>query len=107
MDGLSSGLLLIILFGVIYSFNADPLGFMSPDGLFIFISMAIGVGMVSMAEPYFQSLWARRHGLPFPARLFPGNMLLAVGSAGITRIVELELGLIFRVLGGGRARGKP
>ena len=93
------------LFVVIYSFNA-PLGFMSPDGLFISILMAIGVGMVRMAEPFPVPL-ARRHGLPFPARLFPGNMLLAVGSAGITRIVELEPGLIFRVLGRGRARGKP
>ena len=99
-NGLTNGLLLIVLFGVIYSFNADPQGFMSPDGLFIFSSMAIGVGMVSLAEPYFQSFWARRHNLPFRARLFPGNMLFAVGSAGITRIAGLEPGLIFGVPGG-------
>ena len=99
-NGLTNGLLLIVLFGVIYSFNADPRGFMSPDGLFIFISMAIGVGMVSLAEPYFQSFWARRQNLPFRARLFPGNMLFAVGSAGITRMAGLEPGLIFGVPGG-------
>ena len=92
--------LVLLAYGVIYSFLAQDRGIFGPNGLFILVSLTLSVGLVSMAGPYARAIAARFLRVPAKAGVFPANMLIAAGSVAVSRLFSLTPGLILGTPGG-------
>ena len=86
---------IFLVYGVIFSLlepDWDPL---SLTGVFLVVSLAVAFGLVGVSPDLARWRAARREQVPARLDLRPANLLLALGSAGISRLFGLLPGLFF------------
>lgn len=85
--------LIALVYGLIFSLldrNWDPL---SAAGLYLFASLAIASGLAGLSGDMAALRAARRMGMPASMSVRPGNLLLAIVTAGASRVLALVPGV--------------
>ncbi|MBI2856158.1 MAG: hypothetical protein HYX93_04860 [Chloroflexi bacterium] len=90
----------LLAYGLIYSFLAQKDGVFGTNGVFILVSMSLTIGLVSLSDPYGRAIAGKIWRIPTQAGAYPGNLLIALGSVGTSRLLSLTPGLIFGTPGG-------
>lgn len=88
-------LILILLYGLLFSLLDTAWRPFSKEGVLLFISMTITYGVVGMVDDFIQWRKIRKWNLPIHLKLSPTNLLLAIGSISISRSLFLVPGLMF------------
>lgn len=88
-------ILIALAYGLIFSLLDASWNPFSLSGLVLFTSMTFAFGMVGLADDLAQWLAARRWKVPSRLGVRPGNLLLAVASAAISRVFGLVPGIMF------------
>jgi hypothetical protein len=86
-------LLIALVYGLIFSLldrNWDPF---SVAGLYLFACLAIASGLAGLAGDMAALRAARRMGVPANMSVRPGNLLLAIVTAGVSRVLALVPGV--------------
>jgi hypothetical protein len=87
--------LIVIIYGITFSFLDYTWEPLSLNGIWLFISMAIAFGVVGLADDIAQWNTARRWKLPTRISIRPGNLLLALVSMLFSRTLVLTPGVMF------------
>jgi hypothetical protein len=87
--------LIIIIYGLTFSFLDNTWEPFSLNGIWLFITMAIAFGVVGLADDIAQWNTARRWKLPTRISIRPGNLLLALFSMLFSRTLVLTPGVMF------------
>ena len=87
--------LIILIYGLTFSFLDNTWEPFSLNGIWLFITMAIAFGVVGLADDIVQWNTARRWKLPTGISIRPGNLLLAVISMAFSRTLVLTPGMMF------------
>ena len=88
-------LLIVIIYGLTFSFLDTTWQPFSLNGIWLFITMAIAFGVVGLADDIAQWNTARRWKLPTRISIRPGNLLLALISMLFSRSLVLTPGVMF------------
>jgi hypothetical protein len=92
--------LMFALYGIIFAFLEPGTNIFGPDGIQLALVMAVSVGLVSLggeiAQGIVSTFWKRtsRYGL------YPANLLLALVTTGLSRLLGLTPGILFGIPGG-------
>jgi hypothetical protein len=87
--------LIILIYGLTFSFLDNTWEPFSLNGVWLFITMAIAFGVVGLADDIAQWNTARRWRLPTRISIRPGNLLLALLSMLFSRTLVLTPGVMF------------
>jgi hypothetical protein len=87
--------LIILLYGLTFSFLDNTWKPFSLNGIWLFIAMAIAFGVVGLADDITEWNTARRWNLPTWISIRPGNLLLAFLSMIFSRTLVLTPGVMF------------
>ncbi len=87
--------LIVIIYGLTFSFLDTTWQPFSLNGIWLFITMAIAFGVVGLADDIAQWNTARRWKLPTRISIRPGNLLLALISMLFSRSLVLTPGVMF------------
>ncbi len=87
--------LIIVIYGLTFSFLDNTWDPFSLNGVWLFITMAIAFGVVGLADDIVQWNTARRWMLPTKISIRPGNLLLALFSMIFSRTLVLTPGVMF------------
>ncbi len=87
--------LILAAYGIIFSLLDARWQPFSLTGVYLLLTMAISFGAVGMAEDIAQWRAARRAGLETSLNLQPANLLMALASAGLSRLCALVPGIMF------------
>ena len=87
--------LIVIIYGLIFSFLDNTWKPFSLNGIWLFITMAIAFGVVGLADDITEWNTARRWKLPTRISIRPGNLVLAFVSMLFSRTLVLTPGVMF------------
>jgi len=86
--------LMMFLFGLLYSFLSSGTGLFGPGGLTIFLTLSLTTGFFALYEPWVRSFVARRMKLTAKVALYPGQAAVAFVSVAISRLLSFTPGLM-------------
>ena len=88
-------LLIFLFYGLIYSLLEPGWKPFTNEGVFFFVTMLIGSGLVGLSDDIMR--WRKFVDWKIPSSLRPHltNILVSIGSVGISRILILRPGLMF------------
>ena len=92
--------LMMLLFGLLYSFLSSGTGLFGPGGLTIFLTLSLTTGFFALYEPWIRSFAARRMKMAAKVALYPGQVAVAFVSVAISRLFSFTPGLMLGKLGG-------
>ncbi len=87
--------ILALVYGLLFSLLDSAWEPFSMEGALLFISMAITYGVVGMTDDFIQWRRLRKWKLPVRTTLSTTNLLVAMASIGISRILFLFPGVMF------------
>jgi hypothetical protein len=88
-------LVMLLLTGLIYTFNEPDVGF-SDESLLLFFSLVIGIGILTYVYEGGQALvTSRRFQVPSTVRLFPAALAIAGVFVLISRLVDFQVPILF------------
>ena len=87
--------LIVIIYGLIFSFLDNTWEPFSLNGIWLFVTMAIAFGVVGLADDIAEWNTARRWKLPTRISIRPGNLVLALVSMLFSRTLVLTPGVMF------------
>jgi hypothetical protein len=91
---------IVALYGIIFAFLEAGTSIFSRDGVFLAITMAVSVGLVSfagdVARRFLGRLWHTRSQF----NLYPVNLLVAFATVLASRLLVLHPGIVFGTPGG-------
>ncbi len=93
-------MLVFALYGIIFAFLEEGTSIASRQGVFLAITMAFSVGLISLAGDIAQRLTARFWRAPTTFGVYPANLLLAAVSVVASRVFRLIPGIAFGTPGG-------
>ena len=88
-------LLLILFYGLVFSLLDNTWTPFSFEGLHLFLSMTLAYGLIGMADDFLSWSKIKRWNIPARLTLSVENLLLAISSISISRILFLMPGLFF------------
>jgi hypothetical protein len=86
---------LILIYGLTFSLLEPGWNLLSITGIWLFLCLTVGGGLVGLADDVIQWATARRWGAPTAIRLRPANLLIAFASTGFSRIFGVVPGFMF------------
>jgi hypothetical protein len=93
-------IVIVLLSAFIYGF-LDPAFGATLDGLGLFLSLAVAIGVTTLAYDGLQSVLSnRRFGTPANLQLMPAAIAIAVGCVLISRVMSFHPGYVFGIVGG-------
>lgn len=92
--------LIFALYGIIFAFLEEGTSILDRRGIFLAVTMAFSVGLISIAGDVSRRLVARFWRIPTTFGVYPANLLLAVVSVAASRIFKLIPGIAFGTPGG-------
>ena len=88
-------LILILVYGLVFSFLDHSWKPLSKEGIILFISMAAIYGLVGLLDDFIRWRMIRKWNLPIHLKFKPLNLLVAAISIIINRILFMMPGLMF------------
>ena len=86
---------IILVYGLTFSLLEPGWNFLTITGIWLFLCLTIGGGIVGLADDVIQWVNARRWGAPTAMRLQPANLLIAFASTGFSRLFGIVPGFMF------------
>lgn|SRR5574341_349404 len=92
--------LILATYGIVFAFLEEGMSIFTREGVFLAVGMAFSVGLISFAGDVARRLfaWLWREKSSF--NLYPANLLVAVITVGLSRLLSLTPGLVFGTPGG-------
>jgi hypothetical protein len=97
---ITRAVLLMFVFGALYSFLANGSGLLGPNGLIILVTLSLTAGFFALYEPWVRAFFARRMKIAAKVALFPGQLLVGLLSVGASRLFSFQPGLMLGQPGG-------
>jgi hypothetical protein len=88
---------IVLLYGLIFSLLERSWNPFTLAGLWLFVSMSFACGLVGLLDDLAEWRTARRWGLPTSLSVRPGNLVLALTSTAVSRVLTLVPGIMFGV----------
>ncbi|NDJ52011.1 MAG: hypothetical protein GYB68_02865 [Chloroflexi bacterium] len=86
---------MIALYGIIFALLEQGTSILSPDGAVLAVALAFAVGLISFSGDIARRILARSWELPSSFHLYPISLLAAIGSVGLSVLLQLTPGIIF------------
>jgi hypothetical protein len=93
-------MLVFALYGIIFAFLEEGTSIASRQGVFLAITMAFSVGLISLAGDIAQRIVARFWRVPTTFGVYPANLLVAAVTVVGSRVFRLIPGIAFGTPGG-------
>ena len=97
---LTRAVLIMFLFGALYSFLSSGKGLFGPGGLVVFLTLSLTTGFFALYDPWVRSFFARRMKITAKVALYPGQIFIAFISLLISRLLVFKPGLMLGAPGG-------
>lgn len=99
--------LIFALYGIIFAYLEEGTSIFTRDGIFLAITLAFSVGLVSFAGDIARRIVARWWRRESWFSLYPVNLALAVATVLVSRVVNLSPGIVFGTPGGANIEEPP
>ncbi len=97
---ITRAVLVMFVFGALYSFLANGSGLLGPGGLIILVTLSFTSGFFALYEPWVRAFFARRMKIAAKVALYPGQVLVGLLSVGASRLFAFQPGLMLGQPGG-------
>jgi hypothetical protein len=97
---ITRAVLVMFVFGALYSFLASGSGLLGPGGLIILVTLSFTSGFFALYEPWVRGFFARRMKIAAKVALYPGQILVGLLSVGVSRLFSFQPGLMLGQPGG-------
>ncbi|MBI4288199.1 MAG: hypothetical protein HY671_07225 [Chloroflexi bacterium] len=92
--------LMMFVFGGLYSFLSNGAGLFGPGGLVVFLTLSLTAGFFALYEPWVRALSAKRMKMAARVALYPGQVVVAFFSVAVSRLFSFTPGLMLGQPGG-------
>ena len=92
--------LILALYGIIFAFLEEGTSIFSREGVFLAVTMAFSVGLVSFGGDIARRILGRLWHTRSRFNLYPVNLLVAIGTVALSRLLRLSPGIVFGTPGG-------
>ena len=97
---ITRAILVMFVFGALYSFLANGSGLLGPSGLIILVTLSFTSGFFALYDPWVRAFFARRMKIAAKVALYPGQILVGLLSVGASRLFSFSPGLMLGQPGG-------
>ncbi len=94
------GVLMMFVFGAVYSFLALGKGLFGPGGLAVLLTLSFTSGFLALYDPWVRAFFARRMRIAARVGLNPGQLGVSMLTVGVSRAFAFKPGLMLGLPGG-------
>ncbi len=99
--------LIFAIYGIIFAYLQEGTSIFSREGIFLAMTLAFSVGLVSFSGDIARRIVARWWRQKSWFSLYPVNLLMAVATVIVSRVVNLSPGIVFGTPGGANIEDPP
>jgi hypothetical protein len=100
-------LIIFATYGIIFAFLDEGMSIFSRQGILLAVTLAFSVGLVSFAGDIARRMAARIWRERSTFNIYPVNLMLAIGTVFVSRVVNLSPGIVFGTPGGANIQDAP